>query len=159
MRDLGACPSPFNSFLLLQGLDTLSLRMERHTENAFKLAQYLKGHPSIMKVFHPALPDSPYKKLADRDWPKGCGGLFSIEVEGGKSAGAKLINSLKLFSNVTHFADARSMVCHPATTTHSQMTAEKMEESGLGAGLVRVSVGLEHIDDMMTDFDQALAKV
>jgi len=159
MRDLGACPSPFNSWLLLQGLDTLSLRMERHSENALKLALHLKDHPALLRVNHPALPGSPYKKLADRDWPKGCGSLFSVEVKGGREGGAKLIDSFKLFSNVTHFADARSMVCHPATTTHSQMTVENMEESGIGAGLVRVSVGLEHIDDIIADFDQALGKL
>ena len=156
MRDLGACPSPFNSFLLLQGVETLSLRMEKHTENCMKLAQYLSGHPAVQRVNHPALPGSTYKHLADRDWPRGCGGLFSINLKGGRTAGAKLIDSLKLFGNVTHFADVRSMVCHPATTTHSQMTEEKMEESGIGAGLVRISVGLEHIDDLIADFKQAL---
>ena len=159
MRDFGGCPSPFNSFMLLQGVDTLSLRMERHSSNSIKLAEHLGKHPAVSKVNHPALSGSPYKHLADRDWPLGCGGLFSIELKGGKQAGAKLIDSFKLFSNVTHFADARSMVCHPATTTHSQMTEEKMEESGIGAGLVRVSTGLEHIDDLMADFDQALAAV
>ena len=158
MRDFGSCPSPFNSFLLLQGIDTLSIRMERHSENALKLARHLKDHPAIGSVNHPALADSPYKKLADRDWKRGCGGLFSIVLKGGKEAGAKLIDSLKLFSNVTHFADARSMVCHPATTTHSQLTASQMEESGISPGLVRVSAGLEHIDDIIADFDQALAK-
>ena len=157
MRDLGGCPSPFNSFLLLQGADTLSLRMERHTENARELARYLNDHPAVMRVNHPELSGSPYKHLADRDWPNGCGGLFSIELKGGRTAGAKLIDSLKLFGNVTHFADVRSMVCHPATTTHSQMSEEKMEESGISAGLVRVSAGLEHVNDLIADFDQALA--
>ena len=156
MRDFGACPSPFNSFLLLQGIETLSLRMERHSKNTLALAQYLNDHPAVWRVNHPQLPASPYKHLADRDWPHGCGGLFSIELKGGRPAGAKLIDSFKLFRNVTHFADARSMVCHPATTTHSQMTEEKMEESGIGPGLVRISVGLEHIDDIIADFEQAL---
>ena len=158
MRDLGGCPSPFNSFMLLQGIDTLSLRMERHSANALKLALHLAGHKTVARVNHPALPGSAYKNLADRDWPHGCGGLFSIELKGGRQAGARLIDSFKLFGNVTHFADARSMVCHPATTTHSQMTEEKMAESGIGAGLVRISVGLEHIDDLIADFEQALAK-
>jgi len=156
MRDLGGCPSPFNSFLLLQGLETLSLRMDRHTSNTLELAKYLSGHAAVKRVLHPALPDSPYKKLYDRDWPRGCGGLFSIELKGGREAGAKLIDSLKLFGNVTHFADVRSMVCHPATTTHSQMTEEKMIESGISGGLVRISVGLEHVDDLKADFEQAL---
>jgi len=156
MRDFGACPSPFNSFMLLQGIETLSLRMERHSKNTLQLAQYLNDHPAVWRVNYPGLPASAYKYLADRDWPRGCGGLFSIELKGGRSAGAKLIDSLKLFRNVTHFADARSMVCHPATTTHSQMTEESMEESGIGAGLVRISVGLEHIDDLIADFEQAL---
>jgi len=159
MRDLGGCPSPFNSFLLLQGVETLSLRMDRHTANARELARYLNDHPAVWRVFHPALPGSPYKHLADRDWPRGCGGLFSIELKGGRPAGAKLIDSFKLFGNVTHFADARSMACHPATTTHSQMTEENMAESGVGAGLVRISVGLEHIDDLIADFEQALAEL
>jgi O-acetylhomoserine (thiol)-lyase len=121
-----------------------------------ELAKYLIDHKAVSRVFHPALPGSPYKSLADRDWPKGCGGLMSIELKGGRPAGAKLIDSLKLFRNVTHFADVRSMVCHPATTTHSQMTEEKMVESGISAGLVRISVGLEHIDDLIADFEQAL---
>jgi O-acetylhomoserine (thiol)-lyase len=95
--------------------------------------------------------------LTSIDWPRGCGGLFSIELKGGREAGARLIDSFKLFRNVTHFADVRSMVCHPATTTHSQMTEEEMVQSGIGAGLVRISVGLEHIDDLIADFDQALA--
>jgi O-acetylhomoserine (thiol)-lyase len=156
MRDLGGCPSPFNSFLLLQGAETLSLRMERHTDNARKLAQYLSGHPAVTRVNYPELPGDPYKYLADRDWQRGCGGLFSIELKGGRAAGAKLIDSLNLFNNVTHFADVRSMACHPATTTHSQMSDENMAESGISAGLVRISAGLEHIDDLIDDFERAL---
>ncbi|MCL2703046.1 MAG: O-acetylhomoserine aminocarboxypropyltransferase/cysteine synthase [Defluviitaleaceae bacterium] len=158
MRDFGGCPSPFNSFLLLQGVETLSLRMERHTANARAMAQYLTNHPAIERVNYPELPSSPYKHLADRDWPKGCGGLFSIELKGGREAGASLINSLTLISNVTHFADVRSMACHPATTTHSQMTPENMLESGIPPGLVRISAGLEHIDDLIADFEKALVR-
>jgi len=158
MRDLGGCPSPFNSFLLLQGVETLSLRMERHTANTRKLTSYLAEHPAIDQVNYPELPGNPYNELAKRDYPHGCGGVFSITLKGGREAGVKLIDALKLFGNVTHMSDVRSMACHPASTTHSQMSDAKMKEAGLDAGLVRVSVGLEHIDDQIADFEQALKK-
>jgi len=159
MRDLGACPSPFNSFMTLQGVETLSLRMERHTQNTKKLVAYLADHPSIEQINYPDMPGSKYQWLVDRDWQQGCGGVFSIIVKGGKAAGVQLIDSLELFCNVTHMSDVRSMACHPATTTHSQMTEARLKESGVDPGLLRISVGLEHIDDQIADFEQALAKV
>ena len=159
MRDLGACPSPFNSFMVMQGLDTLSLRMERHTANARKIAQFLSEHPKVDVVNYPELPNSPYKALADRDWPNGCGGVLSVVLKGGRAGGAALIDALQLFRNVTHMADVRSMVCHPATTTHSQLSEERLKAAGIDAGLVRVSVGLEHVDDQIADLEKALDNV
>ncbi len=156
MRDLGACLSPFNAFMLIQGVETLSLRMERHTANARALAGYLSKHPAVEYVNYPELPGSPYRALAERDWPRGCGGIFTVGIKGGRAAGGKFIDSLKLFKNVANVADVRSMVIHPATTTHSQLTDEQLEAGGIGPGMVRVSAGLEHIDDMIEDFEQAL---
>lgn len=156
LRDTGAALSPFNAFLLLQGLETLHLRMERHSENARKVAEFLAGHPYVEWVDYPGLPDSPYHELAKKYLPRGQGALVTFGIRGGLEAGKKFINSVKLHSHLANIGDAKSLVIHPASTTHQQLTPEEQAQTGVTPELVRLSVGLEHIDDILEDLDQAL---
>ena len=153
LRDLGASISPFNSFLLAQGIETLSLRMDRHVENTQKLAEWLSKRPDVLEVTYSGLPDSPHHQLAEKYAPKGPGGILTFEVEGGEAAGRAFVSALKLHSNVANIGDVRSLVVHPASTTHSQLTPEQQELAGVSPGLVRLSLGLEHIDDIIADLE------
>ena len=157
-RDLGACLSPFNAFLLLQGVETLSLRMQRHCENAEKVVEYLAGSDAVSFVHYPTLPDSPYRKLAEKYLPKGAGAVFTFGLKGGREAGRTFIDSLQLLKHVANVGDVRSLVIHPATTTHSQLSAEQLRAAGISEDTVRLSIGLEDIDDILADLDQAIRK-
>lgn len=156
-RDIGAAVSPFSSFLLLQGLETLHLRMERHSENALQLARFLKQHEHVEWVHHPGLEGDPSYEKAQKYLPKGQGAIFTFGVKGGLEAGRKLINNVQLFSHLANVGDAKSLIIHPASTTHQQLTPEEQEASGVTPELVRVSVGIEDIDDIIADLDRALA--
>ena len=157
LRDLGMCQAPFNSFLNLQGLETLSLRIDRHDSNALKLAQWLEKHPSVAWVNYPGLPDHPYHEMAKRYLRPGLfGSMLNFGVKGGMEAGKKFIDSVKLASLLANVGDAKTLVIHPASTTHQQLSDEEQTMSGVSSDLVRVSVGIEHIDDIIEDFDQAL---
>jgi len=156
LRDTGAAISPFNSFLLLQGLETLSLRVERHVENAQKIARFLEAHPAVGWVKHPDLESSPYHELAKRDFPKGTGSIFTFGIKGGVAAGKKFIDSLELFSLLANVADAKSLVIHPASTTHAQLDSEALIAAGVLPDLIRLSIGIENVDDLIADLDQAL---
>ena len=153
LRDIGAAVSPFNAWLLAQGLETLSLRIERHVENAQAVAAWLEKHPSVEKVNYAALASSPYNALAKKYSPKGPGSVLSFELKGGVEAGKKFVESLKLFSHVANIGDVRSLVIHPATTTHSQLSAEEQLDAGVTPGLVRLSLGLENIVDIKADLE------
>ena len=153
LRDLGAAVAPFNAWLLAQGLETLSLRMERHLENAKAVATWLESHPSVEKVNYATLPSSPYTTLAKKYAPKGSGSVLSFELKGGVEAGKKFVESLKLFSHVANIGDVRSLVIHPATTTHSQLSPEEQLQAGVTPGLVRLSLGLENIKDIKDDLE------
>lgn len=155
LRDTGACISPFAAFQLLQGIETLSLRVERHVENALKVVEYLKNHPKVRKVNHPSLPEHPDHALYQRYFPRGGGSIFTFELEGGQEAAFRFIDSLQIFSLLANVADAKSLVIHPASTTHSQMNAEELEASGITPGTVRLSIGLEHINDLLADLENA----
>lgn len=159
LRDTGAAISPFNSFLLLQGLETLHLRIERHGENALKVAKYLSEHPKVSWVNYPGLPDHPSHELASKYLKGGYGALLGFGVKGGAEAGKQFINSLKLFSHVANIGDSKSLVIHPATTTHQQLTAEEQAATGVTPDYIRLSVGIEDIDDIIADLEQALEKV
>ena len=156
MRDMGAVMSPFNAFIFLQGLETLSLRIERHIENTKKVIEYLKNHPKIDKVNHPSLEDSGYKHLYDKYFPLGAGSIFTIEVKGKEAEAKKFVNNLQLFSLLANVADVKSLVIHPASTTHSQMNEEELKNSGIKKNTIRLSIGTEHIDDIIYDLDNAL---
>ena len=156
LRDIGACQSPFNSWLLIQGLETLSLRMERHVSNAQAVAKFLEKHPKVKWVKYPGLQSHPDHELAKRYLPKGPGALMGFGVKGGREAGAKFINSLKLFSHVANLGDAKSLAIHPASTTHSQLSDEEQVAAGVSPDFVRLSIGIEDIDDLLWDLDQAL---
>ena len=156
MRDTGAVLSPFHAFLFLQGLETLSLRVERHVENALRAAEFLARHPMVERVNHPALPDSPYHALYQRDFPRGAGSIFTFEIRGGAEAARAFIDRLQVFSLLANVADVKSLAIHPASTTHSQMTEEELAEAGIRPGTVRLSIGTEHIDDILADLEQAL---
>ena len=156
MRDTGAVLSPFHAFLFLQGLETLSLRVERHVENALRAAEFLARHPRVERVNHPALPDSPYHALYRRDFPKGAGSIFTVEIRGGAEAARAFIDRLQVFSLLANVADVKSLAIHPASTTHSQMSEEELAEAGIRPGTVRLSIGTEHIDDILADLEQAL---
>ncbi|WP_107854933.1 O-acetylhomoserine aminocarboxypropyltransferase/cysteine synthase family protein [Neisseria weaveri] len=156
LRNTGAAISPMNVFLLLQGLETLALRMERHCENALKVAQFLQNHPQVAWVNYPALDNSPYKALIDRDYNGKASGLLSFGIKGGREAGAKFIDALKLFLRLVNIGDAKSLACHPATTTHRQLDANELAAAGVGEDMVRLSIGIEHIDDLLADLSQAL---
>lgn len=156
MRDMGAVISPFNAFIFLQGLETLSLRIERHIENTKKVIEYLKSHPKIEKVNHPSLADSGYKELYDKYFPHGAGSIFTVEVKGGDVEAKKFIDNLQLFSLLANVADVKSLVIHPASTTHSQMNEQELKDSGIKQNTIRLSIGTEHIDDIIYDLENAL---
>jgi len=159
LRDLGPCLSPFNSFLFLQGLETLSLRVQRHVDNALELARWLEQHPAVSWVSYPGLPSHPYHARAKRYLENGFGGVLAFGIRGGLEAGRTFIDSVKLASHLANVGDAKTLVIHPATTTHQQLSAEEQAGSGVTADLVRVSVGIEHIEDIKEDFEAAFAKV
>jgi O-acetylhomoserine (thiol)-lyase len=157
LRDVGAAVAPFNAWLLAQGLETLSLRIERHIENAKAIATWLEAHPSVSKVNYASLASSPWNKLAAKYAPKGSGAVLSFELKGGVEAGKKFVESLELFSHVANIGDVRSLVIHPATTTHSQLSADEQLAAGVTPGLVRLSLGLENIDDLKADLEIGFA--
>jgi O-acetylhomoserine (thiol)-lyase len=157
LRDLGPALSPFNAFLLLQGLETLPLRMDRHVANAAAVARFLAAHPQVSWVRYAGLPDHPQHALAQRYLPRGPGAVFAFGVRGGRAAGAAFIEALQLCSHLANIGDTRTLVIHPASTTHQQLTPAALEAAGVGADLVRISVGLEDLDDLCWDLDQALA--
>ncbi|MFA5839327.1 MAG: O-acetylhomoserine aminocarboxypropyltransferase/cysteine synthase [Candidatus Margulisiibacteriota bacterium] len=159
LRDLGPAISPFNSFLFLQGLETLHLRLPRHSENALATAKHLKKHPKVSWVNYPGLDDSPEKERAKKYLPKGAGAILGFGIKGGLEAGKKFIDSLELISHLANVGDAKSLAIHPATTTHQQLSANEQLATGVTPDFVRLSIGLEHIDDILADIDQALAKV
>jgi O-acetylhomoserine (thiol)-lyase len=156
LRDCGQAMSPFNAFLILQGLETLPLRMERHCGNAEKIATFLDGHAKVTRVIYPSLMEGEHRRRADAYLEGGYGGLVGFELEGGTESGRKFIDSLKLFYHLANIGDARSLAIHPASTTHSQLTEEEQFATGVSPGYVRLSIGLEHIDDIMSDLSQAL---
>lgn len=159
LRDTGACISPFNSFMLLQGLETLSLRVERHVENAIKIVDFLNSHPKIEAVNHPSLPTRQDNGLYKKYFPNGGGSIFTVNVKGGVNEAHKFIDNLKIFSLLANVADMKSLVIHPATTTHSQLNDEELKEQGIGQNTVRLSIGTEHVDDLIDDLSQALAQI
>lgn len=159
LRDTGAAISPFNAFLLLQGIETLSLRVERHVENALKIVDFLASHPKVKAVNHPALPSHPDHELYKRYFPEGAGSIFTFEVNGGQAEAHKFIDSLEIFSLLANVADVKSLVIHPASTTHSQLTEEQLLEQQIYPGTIRLSIGTEHIDDLIADLSQAFDKI
>ena len=159
LRDTGAAISPFNAFILLQGLETLSLRVERHVENALKVVEFLNRHPKVKKVNHPSLPEHPDHALYNRYFPHGGSSIFTIEVQGGQTEAHKFIDSLEIFSLLANVADVKSLVIHPASTTHSQLNEKELKEQEIYPVTVRLSIGTEHIDDLLADLEQALDKI
>ena len=159
LRDTGAAISPFNAFILLQGLETLSLRVERHVENALKVVNFLNNHPKVAKVNHPSLPDHRDNALYKKYFPNGGGSIFTFEVKGGEKEAWRFIDSLEIFSLLANVADVKSLVIHPYTTTHSQMTPEELAQQHITPATVRLSIGTEHIDDIIADLSQALDKI
>ena len=159
LRDTGATISPFNAFILLQGLETLSLRVERHVANALKVVDYLSKHPKVEKVNHPTLPTHPDHELYNKYFPNGAGSIFTFEIKGGQEAAWKFIDSLEIFSLLANVADVKSLVIHPYTTTHSQMSPEELAQQHITPSTVRLSIGTEYIDDIIDDLDQAFAKI
>ncbi len=145
--------------MLLQGLETLSLRVDRHVENTLKVIDYLKKNPKVRSVSHPSLPEHPSHALYERYFPDGAGSIFTIEIDGGEKEAQKFIDSLKLFSLLANVADVKSLVIHPASTTHSQLTAEELADQGITPSTIRFSIGTEHIDDIIADLDQAFAQI
>lgn len=156
LRDTGAVLSPFDAFLLLQGLETLSLRVERHVQNALRVVEFLNNHPAIAHVNHPSLPDSPTHALYQQYFPQGGGSIFTAELKGGREAAKQFIDHLEVFSLLANVADAKSLVIHPASTTHAQLNDEELAAAGITQGTVRLSIGIEHIDDILEDLNQAL---
>ena len=159
LRDTGATISPFNAFLLLQGTETLSLRIERHVENTKKVVEYLSKHPQVEHVNHPSLPDHPQHDLYEKNFPNGGGSIFTFEIKGGQKEAHEFIDNLEIFSLLANVADVKSLVIHPATTTHSQLSPEELADQGIKPNTIRLSIGTEHIDDIIADLDQAFAKV
>ncbi len=159
LRDKGAAISPFNAFLLLQGIETLSLRLERHAENTKRVAEYLASHPKVEKVNHPSLIDHPDHKLYEKYFPNGGGSIFTFEIKGGKQEAHAFIDHLKIFSLLANVADVKSLVIHPATTTHAQLTEEELQEQGIGQNTIRLSVGTEHIEDLLEDLERGFAAI
>ena len=159
LRDTGATLSPFNAFILLQGVETLSLRVERHVENALKVVNFLAAHPKVAKVNHPALPDHRDPQLYQKYFPQGGGSIFTFEIKGGQEEAWRFIDALQIFSLLANVADVKSLVIHPATTTHSQLSPEELAEQHITPSTIRLSVGTEHIDDIIADLSQALDKI
>ena len=159
LRDQGACISPFAAFLLLQGTETLSLRLERHAENTAKVVEYLANHPKVEKVNHPSLPDHPDHALYERYFPNGGASIFTFEIKGGKDAAFKFIDNLEIFSLLANVADVKSLVIHPATTTHSQLTDEELADQNITQSTIRLSIGTEHIDDIIADLEKGFAAI
>jgi len=157
LRDMGACQSPFHSFMFLQGLETLSLRMERHAENALKVIEFLKNHPQVESVNHPSLPDHPHNKLYKEYFPNGGASIFTFEIKGGKKEAQAFVEKLELFSLLANVGDVKSLVIHPASTTHSQMSDDELRQSGIQPNTIRLSIGVEHIDDILEDLTQAMS--
>ena len=157
LRNLGAALSPFNAFLILQGIETLPLRIERHSSNALAVAEHLSNHPKVTWVSYPGLPSAPDHEIAKRILKGGFGAILTFGIEGGADAGRSFINNLKLISHLANIGDAKSLAIHPATTTHSQLDEQELEKAGVSPDMVRLSVGIEHIDDIIADIDQALA--
>lgn len=158
VRDTGPSISPFNSFLLLQGLETLSLRMDRHCQNALQVAKFLREHPAVDWVHFPGLPDDPFHPLAQKYMPRGAGAIFTFGVKGGYEAGKTVINNVKLFSHLANVGDSRSLIIHPASTTHQQLSQDDQFSGGVTPDLIRLSIGIENIEDILWDLDQALSK-
>ena len=159
LRDTGATISPFSAFLLLQGVETLSLRLERHIENTVKVLDFLANHPKVKKVNHPALPDHPDHAVYERFFPNGGGSIFTFEIKGGQEEAWKFIDNLKIFSLLANVADVKSLVIHPASTTHSQLTEEELTDQGIFPGTIRLSIGTEHIDDIIADLENGFAAI
>jgi len=158
LRDMGAAMSPFNAFMFIQGLETLHLRMREHSANGQKIAEYLNNHPLVERVAYPGISSGLHKERADKYLSGGCGGLQGFEIKGGLEAGKKFINSLEMLYHVANIGDSRSLAIHPASTTHSQLNEAELTAAGVSLGYVRLSIGLEHVDDIIADIDQALAK-
>ena len=159
LRDTGACISPFAAFQLLQGIETLSLRVERHVQNALNVVEYLTRHPKVLRVNHPSLPAHPDYELYKKYFLQGGGSVFTFELDGGQEAAFRFIDSLRIFSLLANVADAKSLVIHPASTTHSQMNAAELAGSGITPGTVRLSIGLEHVDDLLADLEYAFEQI
>ena len=159
LRDTGATISPFNAFLLLQGVETLSLRLDRHVENTKKVVEFLANHPQVEKVNHPSLPDHPDHALYQKYFPNGGGSIFTFEIKGGQEAAWKFIDNLEIFSLLANVADVKSLVIHPATTTHSQLSAEELADQGITPSTIRLSIGTEHIDDIIADLQKGFDAV
>ncbi|MCR4657238.1 MAG: O-acetylhomoserine aminocarboxypropyltransferase/cysteine synthase [Lachnospiraceae bacterium] len=157
LRDTGAAISPFNAFLLLQGVETLSLRLERHSENTKKVVEFLNNHPKVEKVNHPSLPDHPDHALYEKYFPNGGGSIFTFDIKGGKEEAWKFIDNLEIFSLLANVADVKSLVIHPATTTHSQLSEEELLDQGIRQSTIRLSIGTEHIDDIIADLEKGFA--
>ncbi len=159
LRDTGATISPFNAFILLQGLETLSLRVERHVENTLKVIDFLVNHPKVKKVNHPSLADHPDHALYEKYFPNGAGSIFTFEIDGGRDEAFRFIDSLEIFSLLANVADVKSLVIHPASTTHSQLSEDELADQGITPSTIRLSIGTEHIDDLIADLSQAFDKV
>lgn len=159
LRDTGAAISPFNAFLLLQGVETLSLRLDRHVENTKKVIEFLNNHPKVAKVNHPSLPDHPDHEVYNRYFPNGAGSIFTFDIKGGKEDAFKFIDSLEIFSLLANVADVKSLVIHPYSTTHSQLTAEELASVGISESTIRLSIGTEHIDDIIADLEKGFAAI
>lgn len=159
LRDTGATISPFNAFLLLQGVETLSLRLDRHAENTKRVVKYLANHPLVERVNHPSLPDHPDHALYEKYFPNGGASIFTFDIKGGQKEAHKFIDNLEIFSLLANVADVKSLVIHPATTTHSQLTAQELEDQGIKANTIRLSIGTEHIDDIIADLEKGFAAV
>ena len=159
LRDTGACISPFNAFLLLQGVETLSLRLERHAENTKKVVEYLSAHPLVESISHPSLPGHPDHALYEKYFPNGGASIFTFEIKGGQEAAWKFIDNLKIFSLLANVADVKSLVIHPASTTHSQLTEAELKDQGISPSTIRLSIGTEHIDDIIADLENGFAAI
>ncbi|MBO4903960.1 MAG: O-acetylhomoserine aminocarboxypropyltransferase/cysteine synthase [Lachnospiraceae bacterium] len=159
LRDTGATISPFNAFLLLQGVETLSLRLERHVENTKKVVEFLSKHPKVEKVNHPSLSDHPDHAVYEKYFPNGGGSIFTFDIKGGQDEAWKFIDALKIFSLLANVADVKSLVIHPASTTHSQLSAEELADQGIKANTIRLSIGTEHIDDIIADLEKGFAAI
>jgi O-acetylhomoserine (thiol)-lyase len=159
LRDLGPALSPQNAFYILTGIETLPLRMERHVANARAVAEFLAGHPAVAWVSYAGLPSSPYRALADRYLPRGAGSVFTFGLRGGYEAGVKVVESVELWSHLANVGDTRSLIIHPASTTHRQLTDEQREDAGAGNDVIRLSVGIETAADLIADLDQALTPI